>query len=83
MHFVDGILETPPHTQGKSRNEELKQFEQRNTPAYAGKICRTSDCSEYAEKHPRIRRENRTRGNWYVQTAETPPHTQGKCGPCV
>ena len=70
---------SPPHTRGKSAVIMHEVFEERITPAYAGKIARSICARRRNWDHPRIRGENSMRSASLVSGMGSPPHTRGKC----
>ena len=74
-------VETPPLTRGRQRARALASRADRNTPAYAGKTYRDDQGACRIEKHPRLRGEDRGRGDRTGGTGETPPLTRGRPEP--
>ena len=73
-----GLRGSPPPTRGKHVGFSIKSFDERITPAYAGKTEQNQRRAENQEDHPRLRGENRQLHFKQLLCKGSPPPTRGK-----
>ena len=76
-----GVLGSPPHTRGRSRDRSHNSVNLGFTPAYAGKICRRHVRRWWSGVHPRIRGEDYVKRLMVYFRTGSPPHTRGRSSP--
>ena len=72
------LLGSPPHMRGKVKRYIKELPPLGITPAYAGKSCFGTGCSEGRKDHPRICGEKLALTLSWATTSGSPPHMRGK-----
>jgi len=74
----DMLIGSPPHTRGRYWSVPCGTWDERFTPAYAGKMSCTCVGNESPRVHPRIRGEDQRICACGMPRKGSPPHTRGR-----